>query len=283
MSPVGPAPRRLRSVLFAPGNRPDVVAKLPRSTPDAVIIDLEDAVPAAGKVDARAVARASSEVLAREHPELAVHLRVNAVDSEWFDDDMAALGPWLAGVVVPKVESPAQVTAITDALGRGGLTELAVVAGIETAAGVHRVDSVLTGPVSAAYFGAEDFIADMGGVRTSGNVEVLYARSRVALACRVAGVIALDQVVTAFNDDDGFVADASVGRAIGYAGKLCIHPRQVPLATRTFSPSADEVAAAHRLLDAIDASDGVVVLDGQMIDEPMARRARTVIAAATDL
>ncbi|HEX5586004.1 MAG TPA: CoA ester lyase [Acidimicrobiia bacterium] len=269
-------------MLFAPGNRPDVVAKLPRSGPDGVIVDLEDAVQAAEKVDARAVTRAATEVLTREHPELAVHVRVNAVQSEWFPDDVASLGPWLAGVVVPKVESPEQVTVIADALARTGVAELGVIAGIETAAGVHRVDSLLTGPVTAAYFGAEDFIVDMGGVRTSSNLEVLYARSRVALACRVAGVLALDQVVTAFNDDVGFERDAAVGRSIGYAGKLCIHPRQVPLANAAFSPSADEVAAARRLLDAFDASDGVVVVDGQMVDEPMARRARAVIAAAED-
>lgn len=280
MSLMAPSPRRLRSVLFAPGNRPDVVAKLPRSGPDGVIVDLEDAVPPAGKSEARAMARAATEVLAREHPELAVFVRVNAVDSEWFADDIGALGPWLAGVVVPKVESSGQVGGIADALARGGVAELAVIAGIETAAGVHRVDSLLTGPVTAAYFGAEDFIVDMGGMRTSGNLEVLYARSRVALACRVAGALALDQVVTAFNDDDGFVADAAVGRSIGYAGKLCIHPRQVPLATEAFSPSTEEIDAARRLLDAFDAGEGVVVVDGQMVDEPMARRARAVIAAA---
>jgi citrate lyase subunit beta / citryl-CoA lyase len=280
MSPVDPSPRRLRSVLFAPGNRPDVVAKLPRSGPDGVIIDLEDAVPTAGKAEARAVAHASGEVLARAHPALAVHVRVNPVDSEWFADDVAALGPWLAGVVVPKVESPEQVAQIADALATAGLGELPVIAGIETAPGVHRVDALLTGPVTAAYFGAEDFVADMGGERTPEGLEVLYARSRVALAARVAGVLALDQVVTRFDDAAAFVADAAVGRAIGFAGKLCIHPAQVPLATRAFSPSADEVAAARRLLDALDASDGVVVLDGQMVDEPMARRARAVIAAA---
>jgi len=253
-----------------------------RSNPDGVIVDLEDAVPPAGKVDARAVTRAATEVLAREHPELAVHVRVNAIESEWFADDVTALGPWLAGVVVPKVESPAQVVQIADALARAGLADLPVVAGIETARGVHLVDGLLTGPVAAAYFGAEDFIVDMGGERRPDSLEVLYARSRVALAARVAGVPALDQVVPNFGDDAAFVADAALGRAIGFAGKMCIHPAQVPLATQAFSPSADEIAAARRLLEAFDASDGVVVVDGQMVDEPMARRARAIIATADD-
>jgi citrate lyase subunit beta/citryl-CoA lyase len=136
------------------------------------------------------------------------------------------------------------------------------------------VDELLGAPVTAAYFGAEDYVADVGGVRTVANIEVLYARSRVALAARLAGVHALDQIVAAFDDDVRFVADAREGRAIGY-GKLCIHPRQVRLADEVFRPSPDDLAHARRLLVSYDAGvsagQAPVVFDGQIVDEPMAR------------
>ena len=112
---------------------------------------------------------------------------------------------------------------------------------------------------------------------------MLYARSRVALAARIAGVLALDQVVSRFGDDDAFLADAAVGRSIGYGGKLCIHPSQVPLAHRAFSSSPEEIERAERLLAAYDAAtargEAAIAFEGQMIDEPLARHARAVLAA----
>jgi citrate lyase subunit beta/citryl-CoA lyase len=273
---------RLRSLLFAPASRPDVVAKLPRSAPDGVVLDLEDAVAPSGKAEARVVARELGEQLALDHPGIAVFVRVNSVVSEWFADDVRdALQPRLAGVVVPKLESGGQLDTVAAALAGAGCPELAVLAGIETAAGVARVDEVLRPPVTIAYFGAEDFTADMGGVRTAGNLEVLYARSRVVLAARLAGVHPLDQIVAAYDDEDGFVTDAEQGRALGYRGKVCIHPSQVPLANRVFSPSPEQLDRARRLLAAYEAAaragEAVIAFDGQMVDEPMARRARALL------
>jgi citrate lyase subunit beta / citryl-CoA lyase len=278
---------RLRSLLFAPGSRPDVLAKLPRSRPDGVVIDLEDAVPAHGKVTAREHARRAGQELAAAHPELAVLVRVNAVPTEWFAADIADACPSeLSGIVVPKLESPEQVGAVADALHHAGLDHLAVIAGTETALGVEAAPDVYRPPVTACYFGAEDFVADMGGVRTTANTEVLYARSRVALVARVAGVLAVDQVVTVFGDDERFLTDAAQGRALGYAGKLCIHPAQVPLANRAFSPSREEVERARRLVAAYEEATkrGVAAIDfeGQMVDEPLARHARAVLAAVAD-
>jgi citrate lyase subunit beta/citryl-CoA lyase len=282
---VSAAPARLRSLLFAPASRPDVLAKLPRSGPDGVVIDLEDAVPPDAKAEARMHAREMGERLAADHPALAVYVRVNAVPSEWFADDVRdALCPQLAGVVVPKLDSADQVDAAAQALGASGLAELHVVAGIETAAGVARAEDVLRPPVAVAYFGAEDFVADMGGLRTESNTEVLYARSRVALAARLAGVQSLDQIVAMLDDDARFLADAREGRAIGYRGKLCIHPAQVQIANEVFSPSPGEVDHARRLLDAYGTArrvgEAAVSFEGQMVDEPMARRARAVLDAA---
>ncbi len=276
---------RLRSALFAPASRPELLPKLPRSGPDAVIIDLEDAVAPAGKAQARPVAAAAARDLRRAHPDLAIFVRVNGVETEWFEDDMAgALTPELTGVVVPMLESAAAVEAVAERLEPIG--PLGVMAGLETVAGVERAAEVLRPPVVAAYFGAEDYIADMGGVRTPENTEVLYARSRVAVACRLAGAVALDQVVVALRDEDVFVNDARQARALGYRGKLCIHPAQVPWANRVFTPSAEEVERARRLLalytETQRSGAGAVAFEGQMIDEPLARQARALLAAAED-
>ena len=274
---------KLRSLLFAPASRPDMCAKLPRSNPDGVVLDLEDAVAASAKAEARSQARAAAAELHRLHPDLAVFVRVNPPGTEWFANDVAdGLSEELTGVVVPKLESGAQVDAVLQALAKAGRDHLRLLAGIETAAGVAQVGDVLGHPgVRIAYFGAEDFITDMGGVRTDDGLEVLFARSQVALAARLAGVPVLDQVVTAFGDDERFLADAAVGRSIGYSGKLCIHPAQVPLANRSFSPSPEEKERARALLAVGDAArargEASVAFEGQMIDEPLARRARNLL------
>lgn len=273
---------RLRSLLFAPGNAPDVLAKLPRSGPDGAVIDLEDAVPTHAKGEARIIARQAATELASE---VALLVRVNSVMTDWFEADVAeALVPALAGVVIPKLESADQVNVVSAALDRAGLASVPIVAGVETAAGVARAEEALEPDrVVAAYFGAEDYIADMGGRRTAANAEVLYARSKVALAARLGGVTAIDQVVTELRDEDVFVADAEQGRALGYRGKLCIHPAQVPWANRVFSASEDELDRARRLVEAYDAATtegrAAIEFEGQMVDEPLARQARSILEA----
>ena len=282
---VNPPPKRIRSLLFAPASKPDVLRKLPRSAPDAVALDLEDAVPPDGKPAAREHSRGVGAELAVSHPDIAIYVRVNPVPTEWFALDVSdGLAPSITGVIVPKLETPEQLETAVAALGAAGLGHLHVLAGIESAAGVDRVRELLVPPVAVAYFGAEDYIADVGGVRTLGSTEVLYARSRVALAARLAGVPAVDQVVPRLDADDHFLADAAEGRALGYRGKLCIHPAQVTLANRAFSPSTEELERARRLIDAYDAAvargEAAIAFEGQMVDEPLARHARAVIASA---
>ena len=264
---------RWRSLLFVPGNRPELAAKAPRSAPDAVVLDLEDAVPPAAKPEARASVRRAAAELAGVVP---VCVRVNPPGTEWFGDDVAALPDEAAAVVVPKLDTAARVSAVAAALG-----DRRVVAGIETVRGVVDAREVLTPPVVACYFGAEDYIADLGGVRTPGNAEVATARSLVAMAARLAGVAALDMVTIDFHDADRFVAEAREARALGYAGKMCIHPAQVPLAREAFQPTAEEIDTARRLLAAFDAAGGdTIAFEGQMVDEVVAARARAVLAAA---
>ncbi|MCU1378627.1 MAG: Citrate lyase subunit beta-like protein [Acidimicrobiales bacterium] len=251
---------RWRSVLFVPGNRPDLAVKALRSAPDVVVLDLEDAVPTAGKVEARDTVRDAAVTLAGA----TVLVRVNPPGTEWFEGDVAALPAGLAGVVVPKFEAPVDVG-------------LPVVAGLETVRGVTDARSILEG-VTACYFGAEDYVADLGGVRTPGNAEVGTARALVGMAARLAGVPALDMVTLDFGDTDRFVTEAAEARALGYAGKLCIHPAQVGPANDAFVPSAEELERAERLLAAFDAGGGATVaFEGQMVDEVVARQARALL------
>jgi citrate lyase subunit beta/citryl-CoA lyase len=255
--------RRWRSLLFVPANKPELAAKAPRSAPDAVVLDLEDAVPAAAKAEARAMAREAAAELAGVVP---VCVRVNPPGTPWFVDDVAGLPDGIAAVVVPKLAAPVDVGH-------------PVVAGIETVRGVLDARDALGGDVVACYFGAEDYVADLGGVRTASNDEVATARAMVAMAARVAGVPALDMVTIDFKDGDRFTAEAREARALGYAGKLCIHPAQVALAHDAFRPSDDEVDWAERLLAAFDATAGeTIAFEGQMVDEVVAARARAILA-----
>ena len=275
---------RLRSLLFAPAVRPDMLRKLPATGADGVVIDCEDATPPGAKAEGRANAREIAPEIAGQGS--LVFVRVNGVASDWFEQDLdGALAQGLDGIVVPKLDQVAQADACARALSERGHERLLLVAGIETALGVADARSLLAHPrVAAAYFGAEDYIADMGGVRTESSQEVLYARSQVALAGRLAGVPVLDQVVTDFRNDALFEREIAEARAIGYQGKLCIHPKQVALANTGFVPSEEEVDHARRLLDAYEresaAGVGAISFEGQMVDEPLAARARQVLAAA---
>lgn len=257
-----------------------MIAKIGTRGADAVVIDCEDAVAPDLKLRARELAAEAAGELARQG--VVVTIRVNAPSTEWFADDMAALPAAATAVVVPKVERVGELDQIDTWMRDRGLDRIGVLAGIETALGVADVRPLLAHPrVSGVYFGAEDFVADMGGRRTASNAEVAYARSRVALAARLAGVPAVDQIVADFGDDDRFTTEAADAVALGYAGKLCIHPRQVALANDAFSPSPAEVDRARRLLDAYqqgqEAGRGAITFEGQMIDQPLVAQARRIV------
>lgn len=270
-----------RSMLFLPADKPRMAQKLPAIAPDLAVLDLEDAVAADAKEVAREVLAESLADPAVRGAGLLLAVRVNEVDSPWFAGDLALvreaagsdLGP--LGVVVPKVESASTVARVREALG-----EVVLVAGIESGLGVADARAVLGAGVDGCYFGAEDYVVDVGGRRTPGGAEVLHARSSVLLAAAVTGTFAVDQAVVAVHHDDRFRADATQGREIGYAGKICLHPRQVELAHELFSPGADEVEHAHRVIEAAQQGGGVGTVDGVMVDHVHVRQARAVLARA---
>lgn len=264
----------LRSLLFVPGNKTELLAKVPRWQPDVVVVDLEDAVPEADK-DAARLAVAEADL---GEAQTTVLVRINPPGTPWHELDIAAcLDTAAAGIVLPKGEEPDAVIELRDRLTKSA-PHFGIVLGIESALGVARARELLATGIAAAFFGSEDFLADMGGRRTSTGLEVLYARSEVVLAGRLAGVPMIDQAVVAVEDDAAFTTDAEMGRALGYVGKICVHPRQVALAHAVFTPSDAEVAEARRVLKA--AAAGVGVVDGLMVDAVHIRMARQVLERA---
>jgi|SRR5690606_12809949 len=263
---------RVRSLLFVPGSRPDRFAKAATSGAHAIALDLEDAVSPDDKPQAR---NAVATWLASDGKGI---VRINAADTPWHeaDIDMLAQSPGTT-VMLPKAdaESIARTTA--------ALPDHAVIALVETVRGYkdlariaanHGVQRIAFGSID---FTAESGIADIGDAMTS-------VRSAIVLESCFAGLAApLDGVSTCLDDEAGIRNDALRSRQLGFGGKLCIHPRQVPAVNTAFMPTSQEVDWAQRVLAAIEASDGgATAVDGKMIDKPVVEQARTILADAAE-
>jgi citrate lyase subunit beta/citryl-CoA lyase len=260
-----------RSYLFVPANRPEMFDKACRAGAHAVIIDLEDAVPFADKAQARA---ALAAWLASDHrPAQPVVIRINGADTGWFADDLALCGaPGVSGVVLSKAEGVDAIERVT----RAGAA--AVLPLIESAAGFDNVRAIAQAPgVARLLFGSIDFQLDLG-IRGE-REELLFFRSQLVLVSRLAGLQApVDGVSTAINDPARLALDALHARQMGFGGKLCIHPKQVPEVNRAFGPGEEELAWARRVLAAAAASGGAAVaVDGKMVDRPVILRAQQIV------
>lgn len=256
-----------RSYLFVPANRPERFEKAWSAGADAVIVDLEDAVPFAEKAAARAALGAWLS------PGRPVVIRINGADTAWFADDLALCGaPGVAGVVLSKAEQAADIARVTGAGAR------AVLPLVESAAGFGDLDALARAPgVQRLLFGSIDFQLDMG-IRGE-REELLFFRSQLVLASRLAGIAApVDGVSTAIDDEARLVEDAMHGRRMGFGGKLCIHPKQLDKVHQCFSPGEEELAWARRVVEAAAQSAGAAVaLDGKMIDRPVILRAQRML------
>jgi citrate lyase subunit beta/citryl-CoA lyase len=274
------SPMRLRSVLFVPGVRPERFDKALASGADAVIIDLEDAVAPGEKDVARAAVVAwlqARAAVAPLHTMASLLLRVNGVDTPAFADDLTLVHhPAWGGIVLPKVETAASMGALR---GAGVHT---VIPMIETLAGLDAATEIASAPgVSRLAFGSLDFQADLG-MRDALDEELLPFRAQLVMASRRAGIGApIDGVTTAIDNAEILSADVRRARRLGFAGKLCIHPRQVTLVNTLFAPTPDEIAWATRVVAATDATrGGAVAVDGMMVDTPVLLRAQAILADA---
>jgi len=279
--------RPRRSVLFSPGDRPDMMRKAPATGADVVVFDLEDAVAPDKKGEAR---EAVNEVLqdfgsdpdTAPNPEVLVRVTPDA----WGKDlDRALAGePRLDGIMLPKVGSAADIEALAAGLDERG-ADVPVVALIESACGVlNAAEIARSHPVEALCFGAEDLAADVGAERTPDGTEVLYAREKCVLAAASAGIDAIDTVFTEISERDRLRAETEFARELGYDGKMAIHPAQVGVINEAFTPSADRVEWAKRVLDARDEAEreskGVFRVDDEMVDAPLIAQAERIVTLA---
>lgn len=260
-----------RSYLFVPGDRPERFDAGWASSADAVILDLEDAVAPDNKAIAReAVARWLS-------PDRPVWIRMNAVETEWFRHDLSLLRETvgIAGVVCSKAETlPAALLDVTAS------RRIAIMALIETAAGIHRVNELAATPgVSRLAFGSIDFQVDMG--IEDDDQALLLHRSQLVLASRLASLPPpADGVTVAISDLDAVRSDTLRSRRLGFGAKLSIHPRQIETIHEVLSPSEEERDWAQRVVSAMEASSGAAVkVDGRMVDRPVLLRAQRIAAS----
>ena len=268
------ADRPGRSALFVPATRPDRIPKALATGADAVIADLEDAVAAEAKEQARDALAA----FALENPAAGILVRINAPDTAEFERDLALCARYKAitGVMVSKSERPEDLRRVVRD------SEKPVWALVESARGVDRIADIARIPgVERLSFGALDLALDLDLLDGHAGAEAILdqARYAVVLQSRVAGLPApLAGVCPAIKDSDAVARDAGRARAMGFGGMLCIHPAQIEPVHRAFTPTLEEMQWAQRVLAADSRGSGAYQVDGQMVDAPVIERARRILA-----
>ena len=259
---------RATTMLFVPGSRPDRFASAVASGADVTILDLEDAVAPDGKDAAR---NAVGQYLGTDS---GVAVRINGHGTPWFDLDLDVAGT-AAAVVLAKAESPEVVAAVIAALPPGR----PVLPLVETPRGLMAISEICSVPgVVRIAFGNVDFAAELG-VDPASHAALAAARSQVVYASAAAGCAPpVDGVTTAMRDSAVLLSDAQHARELGFTAKLLIHPSQVASVAKIMAPTAEEVAWARAVL--ASSSEGVGVLDGHMVDQPVLRRARRILGTA---
>lgn len=278
-----------RSFLFSPGNHARRVEKALSLDADAVILDLEDAVAITEKPGTRALA-----VAALQRPRSSLgYIRVNDIGTEWcFGDLMAVVTPGVDGIVLPKVESADQLRKVDWLVGNlerdrgmpvGGIDILPI---IETAVGLSAIDAIAASGTRTRRlaFGAGDFTLDLGLTWSRDEMEFLAYRATIVRASKAAGLEApIDTVWIDLKDSEGFKRSAETGKRLGFQGKLCIHPDQIPVANVMFSPSETEIADAKRIITAFREAErkglASIQIEGRFVDYPIVYRAERVLVA----
>ena len=284
----------LRSLQFVPGNRRDMLEKSRGFNADVLVADLEDSVPAAEKTAAR-------ELVGELAPSLSstgrkVMVRVNSLDTGLTGEDLrAVVNHQLYGVSLGKVDSPWHIrefhrlleveeTRLAMPLGK-----IKIIPWIESAAGILcMADIAGASPrVVVLAFGAEDYTNDMGLQRTDGGEEVRLPRAMVPIAARAAGIVALDTPYVRFRDTDGLRREAEAALSLGYKGKFSIHPAQLATINTVFTPKEEDLEYARRVVQAWEEAEsqgrGALVLDGNMVDVPVVKRAYNLLGLAGEI
>ena len=283
-----------RSMLFLPGNTPNMIINGDALGADNIILDLEDAVSPDEKDSARLLVRSAMENMGFEGVEITV--RINSIDTDYWKDDLEAVIPLKPDLIMPPKAGRAEDILAVDAYIAGieeacgmpvGTVKLIPL--IETALGVENAYAIASAcdRVAAIFLGGEDLTADLRCSRTKGGNEIDYARKRLVVAARAAGVDVYDTPFTDVNDDEGIRVDAEYAKSLGFTGKSAIAPRHVKVINEVFSPTEKEIKYAQMVFEAIrigrEQGKGAVSLLGKMIDKPIVERARQTLEAAKQL
>ncbi|MGM9641278.1 MAG: HpcH/HpaI aldolase/citrate lyase family protein [Faecousia sp.] len=283
-----------RSMLFLPGNTPNMLINGNCLGSDAVIFDLEDAVSPNEKDAARILVRNTMKYMDFHGCEIIV--RINSIDTPYWKRDLEEILPQKPGLIMlPKtgsaqdvLEADAYLSQLENCLGFAPNT-VGLMPLLETALGVENAFAIASASkrVRALFLGAEDLTADLRCKRTKEGREIEYARTRLVVAARAAGVDVYDTPFTDVNDDEGIWTDASLAKALGFTGKASISPRHVEVINQVFSPSQKDVDYAYEVMDAIalakEQGRGAIALHGKMIDAPIVARAQQTIDMAQAL
>jgi citrate lyase subunit beta-like protein len=280
-----------RALLYMPGDDRRKIEKSTTLGVDCICMDMEDGVALSRKTEARAIIAQAMKDLDFGESERCI--RINSIGSGLESYDLvAALATSPDTIVVPKIESADQVRWVSDHIESYELSSgqelgsVRLLVGVETAKGIMNLRKIAEADrrLEAIIFGAEDYAASIGARRTKEGAEVLYARQAVVTACVANDLQAIDMVYIDFRDRVGLRLEAEQGAGWGFSGKQVIHPNQVPVVQEAFTPSAEEVDYAKRVVETFDASQregkGAYALDGKMIDMPLLKNARKILDRA---
>ncbi len=284
----------LRSMLFLPGNNPNMLINGNCLGADAVIFDLEDAVAPAEKDAARILVRNTMRYM--DFGTCGRIVRINSIDTPYWRQDLEQILPYKPDLILlPKTGCAADILEadryITELEQKLGIPEntVGLMALIETAMGVENAFSIASAckRIRALFLGAEDLTADLRCKRTKEGREIEYARTRLVVAARAANIDVFDTPFTDVNDDEGIVVDAELAKALGFSGKASISPRHVEVINRVFSPTMAEIDYAYEVVEAIriakEQGKGAIALRGKMIDAPIVARAERTISMAVEM
>ncbi|MDY6089148.1 MAG: CoA ester lyase [Eubacteriales bacterium] len=283
-----------RSMLFLPGNTPNMIINGDALGADCIILDLEDAVSPDEKDSARLLVRSAMKRMGFSGVEITV--RINSIDTDYWKDDLEAIIPLKPDFIMPPKSGCAEDIRTIDSYISGIETRCGMPNGtvrmiplIETALGVENAFNIATASprVAALFLGGEDLTADLRCKRTKQGNEINYARTRLVCAARAAGIDVYDTPFTDVNDDEGIIADAEYAKSLGFSGKAAIAPRHVRAINEVFSPSLKDIQYAKDVFEAIrigkEQGKGAVSLRGKMIDKPIVERARQTLEMARQL
>ena len=283
--------RARRALLYMPGDDRHKIEKALTLDVDCICMDMEDGVALTRKAEARRTIAAALQELDFGRSEKLV--RINAVGSGLEGEDIQAVLPSRPdGIVLPKVERLEQIQWASAKIEAAELAHgwpvnsIRMLAGVETAQAILNLREIASHPrLDGLIFGGEDYAASIGATRTAEALELLYARSAVVTVCAAAGLEAIDIVTVDFRDLEKIRSEALFGAQLGYAGKQVIHPAQVAPVQEAFTPGTAAVEAARRLVETFEASQqegrGAFAMEGRMIDLPLVKAARNVLARAS--